>query len=212
MDAVTVATALDAVRARIASTGRDPSDVRVIAVTKGFGVDAVGAAVAAGLADVGENQAQQLLAKVDGGAPAQARWHFLGPVQRNKVMKLAPHVELWHAVDREAAGEELARRRPGAAILVQVNVAGDPARPGCGWDEAETLVARSRDRGLDVRGLMAVASRGGGAREEFRRLAELARGLGLPELSMGMSDDLEVAVEEGSTMVRVGTALFGPRP
>ena len=203
---------LTAVRSRIASTGRDPDEVTIVAVTKGFGVEAVRRAVAAGLRDVGENQAQQLLAKVHEGVPAEVRWHFLGPVQRNKVKKLAPHVTLWHGVDREAAGEELARHRPGADVLVQVNLSGDPSRPGCRWADAATLVERLRTLGLSVRGLMGVATRDGDARSEFRRLAALRTKLGLEELSMGMSGDLEVAVEEGATIVRVGSALFGPRP
>lgn len=207
-----VTAALADVRERIASTGRPPADVRIVAVTKGFGPEAVAAAVAAGLPDCGENFAQSLLAKVD-GAPDGTRWHFLGPVQRNKVKALAPHVQLWHGIDREAAGAEVARRCPGAAVLVQVNLAGDPARPGCGWDEAGPLVDRLRALGLEVRGLMGVASPGAGvAREQFRRLAQLARTLELGELSMGMSGDLEVAVEEGATIVRIGTALFGARP
>lgn len=209
---VSVREAAAALRSRIASTGRDPAAVQIVAVTKGFGVGAVWAAVDAGLPDVGENQAQQLLAKVGEGAPAEARWHFLGPVQRNKVKKLAPHVVLWHGIDRPAAGAEVARHRPGAAVLVQVNVSGDDRRSGCGWDDAAPLVTRLQDEGLDVRGLMGVASRGGGARDQFRRLASLRDALGLGELSMGMSGDLEVAVEEGATIVRVGSALFGPRP
>ena len=207
-----VTAALAVVRERIATAGRDPAEVRVVAVTKGFGPEAVDAAAAAGLADCGENFAQSLLAKVD-GAPAGTRWHFLGPVQRNKVKALAPHIHLWHGIDREAAGAEVARRQPGAAVLVQVNLAADPGRPGCGWDEAGPLVARLRDLGLDVRGLMGVASPdAGAAREQFRRLAGTAHALGLEELSMGMSGDLEVAAEEGATIVRIGTALFGARP
>ena len=209
---VSLTDALAAVRTRIAATGRDPDDVLVVAVTKGFGADAVRAAVDAGLPDVGENQAQQLLAKVEAGVPSGTRWHFLGPVQRNKVKKLAPHVALWHALDRDAAGAEVARHRPGAAVLVQVNVAGDAARPGCSWADAAGLAGRLRDEGLDVRGLMGVAARGPGARDQFRRLAALRDELGLRELSMGMSGDLEVAVEEGATIVRIGSALFGPRP
>ena len=203
---------LTAVRSRIASTGRDPDDVTIVAVAKGFGADAVHRAVAAGLRDVGENQAQELLAKVDQGVPTETRWHFLGAVQRNKVRKLAPHVTLWHGIDRDAAGEELARHRPAAPVLVQVNLSGDPARPGCRWADAGGLVDRLRATGLSVRGLMGVATRGGDARAEFRRLAALRDELGLDELSMGMSGDLEVAVEEGATIVRVGAALFGPRP
>ena len=207
-----VTAALAEVRERIARTGRAPDDVRIVAMTKGFGPEAVTAAVEAGILDCGENYAQALLAKA-GEVPAETRWHFLGPVQRNKVKALAPLVALWQGLDREAAGEEVARRRPGAAVLVQVNLAADPGRPGCSWDEAPALVDRLRDLGLDVRGLMGVASPDlVEARGQFRRLASLAAQLELHELSMGMSGDLEVALEEGATTVRIGTALFGARP
>ena len=135
-------------------------------------------------------------------------------MQRNKVAALAPHVHLWQAVDRPAAGEAIARRQPGARVLVQVNVTGEPAKPGCPPADAPALVARLRGLTSTSRGLMAVGPAGDPklARPGFRRLATLARQLGLAELSMGMSDDLEVAVQEGATMVRIGRALFGPRP
>ena len=213
MDATDVRARLDGVRARIRASGRDDGSVTVVAVTKGFGADAVAAAVELGLPDVGENQAQSLLAKVEAGVPDGLRWHFLGPVQRNKVGRLAPHVHLWHALDRVDAGHAIARHRPGAAVLVQVNVSGATNRPGCTWDEAAALVDGLRSDGLEVRGLMAVASRDvERARDELGRLAGLRSALGLAELSMGMSDDLEVALEAGATIVRLGTALFGPRP
>ena len=207
-----VTATLAAVRERIASTGRAPDDVRIVAVTKGFGPEAVDAAIAAGVVDCGENFAQALVEKA-GTAPAALRWHFLGPVQRNKVKALAPHVSLWHGIDREPAGAEVARRQPGAAVLVQVNLTGAHDRPGCSWTEVGALVARLRLLDLEVRGLMGVASRDPvEARAQFRRLAKAADDLGLPEVSMGMSGDLEVAVEEGATIVRIGTALFGARP
>jgi pyridoxal phosphate enzyme (YggS family) len=209
---VDVTAALAEVRARIASTGRAAGDVGIVAVTKGFGPEAVAAAVAAGLPDCGENYAQSLLDKA-GAVPPAVRWHFLGPVQRNKVKHLAPLVHLWHGIDRVVAGEEVARRAPGAAVLVQVNLTGDDARPGVAWDGATALVDDLRRLDLDVRGLMGVAAlEREQARGQFRRLAALAADLGLAELSMGMSGDLEVAVEEGATLVRVGTALFGARP
>ena len=204
------------VRDRIAAAGGDPRSVALVAVAKGFGVAEIAAACEAGVVDIGENYAQDLLAKAsgpDGGWPAHRapRWHFLGAVQRRKVRAIAPNVHLWQALDRLAAGHEVARHAPGAAVLVQVNITGLPARPGCPWADTPLLVDGLRQAGLDVRGLMGV-----GAREEpraqFRRLAALRRDLGLREVSMGMSDDLEIAVEEGSTMVRVGRALFGPRP
>jgi uncharacterized pyridoxal phosphate-containing UPF0001 family protein len=121
-------------------------------------------------------------------------------------------VALWHAVDRIEAGTEVARHRPGAAVLVQVNLSGQDHRPGCAWSDAPALVDRLSRTGLDVRGLMGVASKGDGARAEFRRLAAMRADLGLDELSIGMTGDLELAVEEGATIVRIGTALFGARP
>lgn len=209
---------LSLVRDRIARAGRSPDEVRIVAVTKGFGASQVDEAVASGVFDLGENYAQELLAKVS-DAPPGVRWHFLGPVQRNKVKALAPHVEMWHGLDRAAAGAEIARSPAPAPVLVQVNITGDPRRPGVSWAGAPALVDDLSGLGLEVRGVMGVAGAGSGrdgpaegAREQFRRLAGLAASLGLRELSMGMSDDLEVAVGEGATMVRVGTALFGARP
>ena len=209
---------LAVVRQRIAATGRAPADVVVVAVTKGFGVDAVEAAAAAGLADVGENYAQELSEKWRAAPDDERRWHFLGRVQRNKVRTIAPAVYLWQGVDRVAAGEEIARRAPGARVLVQVRIDDDrsvaPARNGCAPGDVPALVERLGGLGLDVRGLMAVGPPGAPelARPGFRRVSALADRLGLVERSMGMTDDLGVAVEEGSTMVRVGRGLFGARP
>jgi pyridoxal phosphate enzyme (YggS family) len=203
---------LDDVRARIRSAGRDPDEVTVVAVTKGFGADVAAAAIAVGLVDVGENYAQELLGKA--GAVAGARWHFVGSVQRNKVKALAPVVHLWHGIDRPAIADAIARHAPAAAVLVQVNVSGEPAKAGCDWGDVEDLVAHAAGIGLGVRGLMAIGPTGPpeAARPGFHRLRATADRLGLRECSMGMSADLEVAIEEGATIVRVGTALFGPRP
>ena len=218
MTSAEVADRLAQVRARIRDAGGSPDEVRVVAVTKGFGPDAVEAAVGAGLHDVGESYAQELedkAARLDGTATGdQCRWHYLGRVQRNKVRRLAPSVHLWHAVDRAEAGHEIARRSaPPARVLVQVNVSDEPGKHGCTFDDAPSLVHTLGTFGLDVRGLMAVGPTGPpeSARDGFRRLAKLADELGLPERSMGMTDDLEVAVQEGTTMVRVGRALFGSR-
>lgn len=227
-------TGVDVLGARLAGLreqiahAADGRRITIVAVTKGHGADAVAAARAAGLDDLGESYARELVAKagmeasagpptvpgatgVPGLGRTAARWHFLGAVQRRKVRALAPLVHLWQSVDREAAGREIARHAAGAAVLVQVNVTGAPGRGGCSWEEAPGLVATLQELALDVRGLMAVAGRHE-PRPQFRRLATLARDLGLPELSMGMSGDLEVAIQEGATMVRVGSALFGPRP
>jgi pyridoxal phosphate enzyme (YggS family) len=209
-----------AVHDRIEQAGGDPTRVRVVAVTKGFGPDAVRAARQVGLRDVGENYAAELMSKAEAMTlgPASAVgttdlvWHFLGAVQRNKVAQLAPLVGLWQSVARQSEGARIARFAPGAAVLVQVDTTGQPGRNGCAPGEAGTLVAQLRDDGLDVRGLMTVAAPGAhAAREAFATVGRLADELGLEERSMGMSDDLEIAVAAGSTMVRVGRALFGER-
>ncbi len=206
----------DAVRERIAAAGGDPGRVTVVAVTKGFGQDHAQAALAAGLVDLGENYAGELRAKAAAvtSAAARPRWHFIGRVQRNKVAGMAADVSMWQSVDRPEVAEEIARRAPGGAVLVQVDLTGDPGRPGCPLAAVPELVARARARGLDVRGVMAVGPPGGPeeARAGFRAVRAMADRLGLPERSLGMSADLEVGVQEGSTMVRVGSALFGPRP
>lgn len=207
MDAV--AENLARVRERIERAGGDPARVKVVAVTKGFGPEAAAAAQAAGLDDVGENYAQELMAKAKAGGTA--RWHMLGHVQRNKVKALAPLVDVWQSVDRPELVRALAAHRPGASIFVQVNVTEDPGRNGCDWEDAPMLVEQAVAVGLDVRGLMAVGPRRDPT-TAFRRLVSLADELGLEERSIGMSADLDLAVAEGSTMVRVGTALFGPRP
>jgi PLP dependent protein len=204
---------LEEVRARIRRAGRDPDQITVLAVTKGFPAAAVEAARACGLTDIGENYAQELVAKA-ALVTQGVRWHFIGRVQTNKIRAVSGLVELWHAVDRPEVGVALARHQAGAKVLVQVNVSGEPTKGGCRPDQAAGLVDELRAGGLNVRGLMTVAPAGEpeAARMVFRRLAELAAALHLDELSMGMTADLEIAVQEGATIVRIGQALFGPRP
>jgi pyridoxal phosphate enzyme (YggS family) len=211
--AADVAGRLDDARRRIEAAGGDPRRVRIVAVTKGFGPAAVRAAVEAGAVELGENYAQELATKAV-EAPPGVRWHFLGAPQRNKIARLAPLVDLWQAIDRAAALDRLAEVRPGAAVLVQVNATGAGAKAGCAPEDAPAVVEHGRGLGLDVQGLMCVGPAGdrSGAAAAFGRVAGLARSLGLRELSMGMSDDFDLAVAEGSTMVRLGRILFGPRP
>ena len=213
----TLADRLAAVWQRIEAAGGDRERVRLIAVTKGFGADVVREALALGLHDLGESYAQELAAKVvevphDG--PVAPRWHFIGRIQTNKVRLVAPYVTLWHGVDRRAAGAEIAKRSPGAAVLVQVNATGEATKAGCAPEELPRLLDELRSLGLYVRGLMTMAPAGERevARRAFAKVREMADFHGLEEVSMGMSGDLDVAVEEGATMVRVGAALFGPRP
>jgi PLP dependent protein len=213
MDAELVGQRVAQVRDRIAKAGAAPGLVTIVAVTKGFGPDAVAAAVQAGVEDVGENYAQELLSKLD-AAPSQVRWHFLGELQRNKLARLAPHVYLWQGLDTAGGAEALAKRCPGASVLVEVKLAGNGHRRGAPAEEVPSLVRRAVGAGLDVRGLMAVgpprATRSE-VQSGFARVASLGRSLGLDELSMGMSADFELAVAEGATIVRLGQALFGRR-
>jgi uncharacterized pyridoxal phosphate-containing UPF0001 family protein len=205
-----VASRLADIRRRIAQAGGDPDVVRILAVTKGFGPEAVWAARQVGLSDVGENYASELVEKAPG--PDGTRWHFLGAVQRNKVKALAPLVSVWQGVARSSEGAHIARYAPGATVMVQVDCTGEPGRNGVPPDEVPALVAELLALDLAVSGLMTVAPQGSRAPEAFALVAQLADSLGLPERSMGMTDDLDAAVAAGTTMVRIGRALFGERP
>ena len=211
-----VAARVEAVRARLAAAaaraGRDPASVTLVAATKLVPPERVAAAVRAGVVDVGENRAQELLAKAPALEALHPRWHFLGTLQRNKVKALAGWVTCWQSVDRAVLGETIARHAPRARVLVGVNLAGEAQKAGCTPDEAPALVDALRGLGLDVAGLMAVPPHGEDPRPWFARLRDLAAAAAVPELSMGMTDDFEIAVEEGATLVRVGRALFGERP
>lgn len=216
-----VLTRLERIRGRIADAGGDPDRTTIVAVTKGRSYLAVCEAVAAGAADVGENYAQELRAKAaelelagippDGSVTIGPRWHFIGQLQRNKIRSLAGLVTLWQSVDRVELGREIARHRPGSAVLVQVNLTEDSARGGVQPAEVPGLVSALGEEGLEVHGLMAVGPPGGpaAAASGFASVSALADRLGLAVRSMGMSSDLEVGVRNGATMVRVGSALFG---
>ena len=203
------------VHERIEAAGRDPETVQVIGVTKGHGPEVCEAAVAAGLTELAESYAQELAAKAGRPSLARVRWHFVGGLQTRKVKALAGTVQLWQSIDRPRLVEEVARCAPGARVLIQVALSEEPGKAGCPFPAVAALVAEARANGLSVAGLMGVGPTMGGpeaARPGFRRLAGTARDLGLSTVSMGMSADLSVAVAEGATLVRVGTALFGPRP
>jgi PLP dependent protein len=221
VDARSVAARLEGVRERVARAGADPGALRIVAVTKGFGPDAVLAAAAAGVSDIGENYAQEMLGKL-AAAPGGLRWHFLGRMQRNKLARLAPHVHLWHSLDGERAAIALAARSPGARVLVEVRASdeglrgtGPQGRPGAPAGEVAGLVRAARSAGLDVRGLMTMGPRDAPPEvvsEHFGLVACLAHDLGLAELSMGMSGDFELAAAAGATILRLGQVLFGIRP
>jgi pyridoxal phosphate enzyme (YggS family) len=220
IDAAAVAANIAAVRAAIAA--RTDRRVSPVAVTKGFDERAVSAATAAGADGVGENYAQELVAKAaalgadppPGPEREAALWHFIGQLQRNKVRIIVPvGVVLWQTIDRGDLAREVARRQAGAAVLVQVNTTAEAQKGGCEPGQAAGLVDECRDLGLEVLGLMTIGPAGPpeDARLCFRSLRRLADDLGLAECSMGMSADFEVAVDEGATIVRIGSRLFGPR-
>ena len=216
-----VAAALAEVRARIATAG-GAADVEILPVTKGFGPDAIEAALAAGAPAVGENYVQELLGKLDAladrGVVAPAV-HLIGQLQTNKVRLAAGRVACYETVDRAKLATEIARRDPGATVLIQIDTSGEPGKGGCPLDAGDALADHVRALGLALDGLMTVGptaatvDRGATetARSGFRAVRATVDRLGLRTCSMGMSGDLEVAVEEGSTRVRVGTALFGNR-
>jgi PLP dependent protein len=218
-----IAANLERVRERLARAaeraGRRPTDVLLIAVSKTVDLDRVRAAVAAGVAALGENRVQEAKGKIaELGRPVA--WHLIGHLQTNKARDVVELFDVIHSLDRLELAREL-ERRAGARgqvveALLQVNVAGEASKGGVGPDAAaETLDAIGKLPHVRVRGLMTIppeVERAADARPWFRRLRELGERHGLRELSMGMSHDFEVAVEEGATMVRVGTAIFGPRP
>ena len=229
--ASTIADRLAGIRARIAaaarSAGRDPSSIRLVAVSKTFPIDAIREAYAAGQREFGENRVQEALQKIASGADLDIRWHLLGHLQTNKVRKAAPAFSTIHSVD----GVELLQKIDAAAadegrtpeLLIQVDLAGEATKFGVPPSDVPQLFdAAARCRAARVTGLMTlppVPESPEDARPWFRRLRELrdewrAAGVApsmLAELSIGMSGDFEVGIEEGSTMVRIGTAIFGTR-
>jgi pyridoxal phosphate enzyme (YggS family) len=217
----------DRIAAAARRAGRDPAQVRLVAVSKTVGLEALREAVAAGQRLFGENYLQEALEKITALGP-EAEWHFIGHLQSNKAKAAVGRFALIHSLDRLSLAEALekaaARLGTVQGVLVQVNLAGEASKSGVAPEAAaELLQALKRFPHLRVMGLMTLPPffpDPEAVRPYFRALRELrdrlkAQGLadtGLPELSMGMSGDFEVAVEEGATLIRVGTALFGPRP
>lgn len=222
----TIAERLALVRERVAQAairaGRRPESVRLLAVSKTKPAEMVRAAYEAGQREMGENYAQELTAKAAALSDlGDVRWHLIGPLQRNKVKQVVGVVALVHTVDRVAIAEEIDKRAAAIGrvvpVLLEVNVSGEASKAGCPPEEAPALAAAVRAMPhVELRGLMTIppdTEDREAARPFFRRLRELRDRIGgdLPELSMGMSHDFEIAVEEGATIVRVGTAIFGAR-
>ena len=203
------------IRDRIARAGG--SNVKVVAVTKSLPAIAWRLATDLGCDAIGENYAQEVVAKSREIAQ-HVPVHFIGQLQSNKVRQLSGLVDLWQTVDRESLLREIVKRaadRDPPRLFVQVNTTGEANKGGCHPDETHRLVELARSLGCHVDGAMTVGPTSGdprATREAFALLRRLADDLGLAERSMGMTGDLEIAVEEGSTMVRIGTALFGQRP
>jgi pyridoxal phosphate enzyme (YggS family) len=207
-----IAERLGRVRQQIVDAGG--TDVEILAVTKGHPVAAIHAAAAVGLTAIGENYAQELLAKVS-GVTLDVAVHFIGQLQTNKVRQIAGVVAVYETVDRASLVAEIAKRAPGAHVLIQIDTSDEPGKGGCPPAEAERLVTQAAQAGLVVDGLMTVGPTEGGpeaARPGFRLVRLMCDDLGLTTCSMGMTDDFVVAVQEGSTRVRLGSALFGMRP
>jgi PLP dependent protein len=224
----TIAARLQAVNARISAAarraGRDPGAVTLIAVSKTFPPGAIAEARAAGQHAFGENYVQECLDKIKALSDTGLQWHFLGPIQSNKTRLVAENLDWVHGVDRIKIAERLSAARPAAMpplqVCIQVNISGEETKSGVAPEAVLPLASQIvRLPRLRLRGLMAIpepAPDPALRRSRFRLLREIRddlgrRGVALDTLSMGMSDDLEEAIEEGATMVRVGRAIFGAR-
>lgn len=216
MDQRSVSEAVASLRKRITAAGG--VDVAIVGVTKTFGPEAWRFAQVAGCDAVGENYAQEVVAKAAEVVMVdRLPVHFIGQLQSNKIKQLAGIVDVWQSVDRLSLLSEIAKRstQSSAKVLLQVNVTGEDGKGGCLPVEIGELSRAARDLGVNVLGLMTVGPTNEDpivARSAFRSLRALVNEHGLQQCSMGMTGDLEIAIEEGSTMVRVGSALFGNRP
>lgn len=223
-----IASKLQAVRARISiaarAAGRSPESIQLLAVSKNWPLNCILDAADAGQQAFGENYVQEGVEKVLAAVDRKLEWHFIGPLQSNKTRLVAEHFDWAHSIERLKIAERLSSQRPGSLaplqVCVQVNVSGEVSKSGCAPEEAlELCQAVSELPGLRLRGLMAIPEASdevAAQRAPFRLLREIyeqirAAGLPLDTLSMGMSHDLEAAVAEGATIVRVGTAIFGER-
>jgi pyridoxal phosphate enzyme (YggS family) len=203
------------IEAACARARRPGDSVKLLAVSKAQPLEAIVAAFEAGQIAFGENYAQELHDKAD--ALPEAEWHFVGALQTNKAKLVVAHANLVHTCDRANLAKELSKRAAARSkvqrVLIEVNVGREPQKGGAMPEEVEALHALLRELpALRCEGLMCIPPADQDPRPHFRALRELGQRLGLRELSMGMSADFEAAIEEGSTMVRIGTAIFGERP
>ena len=215
----------DRIAAASASCGRDVQDVRLVAVTKSHPFEAVEAALAAGLTDLGENRVEELEAKVEAFGRDTVTWHMIGHIQSRKAMRVARVGPVIHSVDSLKLAEKLSRGASeegiSVRVLAQVNTSGEASKSGLTGDSAmDEILSMAELPGLHIHGLMTMApfvddegvlSRAFSALRTLSEEVRRANGSVGHELSMGMTNDMEVAIREGSTMVRIGTALFGAR-
>ena len=224
----TIGANLQAVKQRIVTAalacGRNPADIGLIAVSKTFGADAVAAAHACGQHAFGENHAQEALEKIAALHHLPLQWHYIGPIQSNKTRPIAEHFDWVHSIDRVKIAARLSAARPAGLaplqVCIQVNIGDESTKSGVAPGEALALArAVAALPRLRLRGLMAIPPASGDHAQQRRHFAQLrqlkdeitAAGVALDTLSMGMSADLEAAIAEGATLVRVGIAIFGPR-
>lgn len=214
------------IAAACAAASRDPAGVRLLAVSKTWPAAAVRAAADCGQREFGESYVQEAVAKMTTLADLGLEWHFIGPLQSNKTRAVAERFAWVHSIERYKIAERLSAQRPAAMpplqVCLQVNVSGEASKSGCAPEQALDLARRVGELPrLALRGLMAIPEPTADAALQRRRFAELRRlrdriaadcGIHLDTLSMGMSDDLEAAIAEGASLVRVGTAIFGTRP
>ncbi|MBL89441.1 MAG: YggS family pyridoxal phosphate-dependent enzyme [Actinobacteria bacterium] len=193
----------------IKSAGR----ATILPVVKGFGVKEVEAMLELGLFEVGESYAQEVLRKSEILPSDKVIWHMIGNIQRNKVKKLSGIIELWHSVYRMEIIEEISKFKQDSKILIQVDMHKRYEQGGCSPEEVSSLVESATERGLNVQGLMTIGLNQNieETKKTFASLSKLSESLGLKEISMGMSDDFEIAIDHGATILRLGRAIFGER-
>ncbi len=227
MIAQRVESVLSAIRSAAEKAGRRPDSIRLVAATKTVTADRIREGIGAGLSILGENRVQEAIPKVEALAQAPVRWHFIGHLQRRKVRSVVGIFELIHSVDSLELAQEIDRRAGEAsrpqAILLEVNIGGETTKGGFHQDGFVQLVSTMAAlSNIQIKGLMAIpppTAEPESARTYFVRLRELAEaiaaqripGVAMDELSMGMSNDYDIAVQEGATLVRVGSAIFGER-
>ena len=185
----------------------------LLPVTKGFGAEEVQAMLEVGLTHVGESYAQEVIEKAQIISDNRIAWHMIGRVQSNKVRKLSETISLWHSVDRKDLITEISKRKKDSKVLIQVDMNNRPQQGGCSLEEVPELIEFASSKGLKVDGLMTIGVDQDveATKRAFSGLAKLAESMGLREISMGMSDDYEIAIDHGATILRVGRGIFGER-